>query len=495
MKAVDISPWGIVVLPFLLLPTITLLHIIYNIYFHPLRNCAGPKLWAASRVPWCWYQIQGRLQHKLLELHIKYGHAVRVAPNEISFSSDTAWKTIYGQRAVEMRKDPVFSLLTPTGAQNILVADRETHVRQRRLLSHAFSEKALREQESILQLHVSKLLDQLSSRCDTGPVNVVSWFNFLTFDLIGDMAFGEDFGCLAKGDYVPFVRAIQAMATELVYNQMWKYWGLIGLKKYFMSKEVAGKRIENIKRAMAAVNRRIERETGRKDFMHYILAANDGKGMSPEEIHVNAFSLNIAGSESTATALCGVVFFLLTHPRTHIRLVTEIRSAFESEVDITIVSTGDLVYMEAVIMESLRLYPPVAITMPRRTPPNGETIDGIHIPGETTVGVNHFSCYRHPDNFYRPNDFLPERWLAASRDLPPFDHDNRACMQPFSFGPRNCLGKNLARAEMRLALVKVLFRFDLELSPGQEEWQRGQKVQGFWQKPPLYCVVTPVKRA
>ena len=76
-------------------------------------------------------------------------------------------------------KDSVVDVFL-TRSSDILVADRETHVRQRRLLSHAFSEKALREQESILQLHVNKLLNQLSSRCETGPVNVVAWFNFLS---------------------------------------------------------------------------------------------------------------------------------------------------------------------------------------------------------------------------------------------------------------------------------------------------------------------------
>ncbi|KAK0773472.1 hypothetical protein LTR38_016552 [Friedmanniomyces endolithicus] len=394
-----------------------------------------------------------------------------------------------------MPKDPIFSLLTPTGVQNIMVADRETHTRQRRLLSHAFSEKALREQESLLQLHVSKFLEQLSNNSAAGPVNMVAWANLLTFDMVGDMAFGENFGCLDRGDYDPFVRAIQSMATELTYTQMWKYWRLQALPKYLMSKEVVGKRVENVKRAMAAVGRRLQRETSRKDFMHYILAANDEKGMSPQEIHVNAFSLNIAGSESTATALCGILFFILTHPHSYERLMAEITAAFGSETDITIASTHNLEFMDAVINESLRLYPPVAITMPRRTPLGGETIDGIYVPGGMTVGVHHFSCYRHPENFYRSNDFLPERFLAANRDLAPFQEDNRACLQPFSFGPRGCLGKNLARAEMRLALAKLLFRFAVKLQPGQEEWQRSQLLQGFWQKPPLYCILLPKNTA
>jgi hypothetical protein len=76
---------------------------------------------------------------RLLELHTQYGHVVRTAPNELSFTHPEAWKVIHGQRRLEMPKDPIFRLHTPTGAQNIMVADRETHSRQRRLLSHAFS--------------------------------------------------------------------------------------------------------------------------------------------------------------------------------------------------------------------------------------------------------------------------------------------------------------------------------------------------------------------
>lgn len=97
-----------------------------------------------------------------------------------------------------MGKDPVFSLLTPTGAQSmeisgpcawslaliiwrvdILTADRETHVRQRRLLSHAFSEKALREQEPILQYYVDKFLHQISLRA-TEPLDLTAWFHFIS---------------------------------------------------------------------------------------------------------------------------------------------------------------------------------------------------------------------------------------------------------------------------------------------------------------------------
>lgn len=312
------------------------------------------------------------------------------------------------------------------------------------------------------------------------------------FDLIGDLSFGENFGCLDTGDYVPFVGAIRDMATELTFTQMWKYWGLMGLRQFLMPKHVAGKRVEHMKWAMARVQRRMQLDTDRKDFLHYILAANDEKGMSPAEINVNAFSLNIAGSESTATLLSGATFFILSHPQVYARLVGEIRGKYKSEQEITLANSYNLEYLEAVLSETLRLYPPVAITLPRCVPAGGETIDGYAVPEGTTVGVNHFSCYHHPQNFYRPNSFLPERWLPGVCDAAPFDQDNRACMQPFSFGPRNCLGKNLAKAESRLIITRLLFRFDLELAEPQTDWQSRQTVHGFWEKGPLMCKLSQV---
>ena len=261
-----------------------------------------------------------------------------------------------------------------------------------------------------------------------------------------------------------------------------------------MPKGVAGARAGNMKRAMDTVDRRINMETSRKDFLSYILAANDEKGMSRKEIDVNAFSLSTAGSESTATLLSGATYLLLTHRPKYDLLINEIRSAFHSEEEIKLDSINNLDYLEAVLTESLRLYPPVAGTLPRQVPPGGETISGGYVPAGTSVGVNHFSCYRNPQNFHHAGDFLPERWLPGSRDKAPFDKDNQACLQPFSYGPRNCLGKNLAKAELRLIMVKLLWNFDLELEDESRGWMEQQKIWGFWVKPPLMCRLKAVKR-
>lgn len=466
---------------------------LYNVFLHPLRRFPGPKSWAASRIPWCIHQYRGRLHVEILRLHERHGSAVRIAPNELSFASEAAWRDIYGQRKTEMGKDPIFRLHTPTGAQNILVADRETHTRQRRLLSHAFSESALREQEPVLQIYAGKLLACVAERIQTGShVNIVDWLTFASFDLIGHMSFGENFGCLEAGEYAPFVAAITVMASELSVIQMCKYWGVMGLRMALMPKKVLGQRQKNMKTAMETVQRRIKTGSEHRDFLHYILKANDEKGMSPAEINVNAFSLSIAGSESTATALSGAFFLLLKHPEIYKRLIREIRAAYRHTDEITLASTSSLQYLEAVLRETLRMYPPVAITMPRVVPAStlgGDRIDEHFVPAGTAVGVNHFAASRLSGNFAQPDRFLPERWLSSSSGANTYAGDVKEASQPFSFGPRNCLGKNIARAEMRLLLAKLLFAYDWQMDAGQQEWM-DQKIQGFWQKKPLWCKAT-----
>lgn len=343
----------------------------------------------------------------------------------------------------------------------------------------------------------SKLSLPHSPEDQSFDVQTPSSHNITAFDLIGDLSFGENFGCLDNGDYHPFVRSIQAISKELTFAQMLRYYGILGLRQYFIPKGVSGARAENMKRAVQTVQTRIQKVTDRKDFLHYILAANEEKAMTPAEIHVNAFSLSIAGSESTATALCGATYEILSHPEVYKKLTAEIRGTFKSEGEIALSSINGLEYLDAVLNETLRNYPPVAITLPRVVPPGGETIDGSYVPAGTTVGVNHFSSYHHPQNFHRASEFLPERWLVKSEsvgDASPFAHDNKPCMQPFSFGPRNCLGKNLARAEMRLIMAKLLWMYDLELVDGGKNWLEGQKIFGFWEKPPLMCRLYPVER-
>ena len=86
------------------------MHAIYNLYFHPLARFPGPKLWAASRLPFIYSLLSGKLVKRERELHEKYGDIIRLAPDEISFANEQAWNDIYVFRRGHKRalRDPAF---------------------------------------------------------------------------------------------------------------------------------------------------------------------------------------------------------------------------------------------------------------------------------------------------------------------------------------------------------------------------------------------------
>lgn len=128
-------------------------------------------------------------------LHAKYGEVVRISPNEVSFTSgDTAWQDIYGFRTgklkghLNMQKDPAW-YAQPPRATHIIVASDDDHSRFRKVLSHSFSEKALANQEGLLQGYVDLLVNRLKevTAKDKAPQDMTKWYNWTTFDIIADL--------------------------------------------------------------------------------------------------------------------------------------------------------------------------------------------------------------------------------------------------------------------------------------------------------------------
>lgn len=169
--------------------------IVHRIYFDKLSHIPGPKINALSRIPYARHALAGTTVENVQALHDKYGDVVRVSPNEVSFTSgDTAWQDIYGFRTgklkghVNMQKDPAW-YAPPPKAPNIIVANDEDHTRFRKVLSHAFSDKALANQESLLQQYVDLLIIRLRENAakDQGPLDMAMWYNAATFDVIADL--------------------------------------------------------------------------------------------------------------------------------------------------------------------------------------------------------------------------------------------------------------------------------------------------------------------
>lgn len=198
----------------------------------------------------------------------------------------------------------------------------------------------------------------------------------------------------------------------------------------------------------------------------------------------NAIVLIVAGSETTATALIGTTWYLLKNPSCFAKLTEEIRSTFSSLGDITGDATANCQYLHAVVEEGLRVFPPVAAGLPRDCP--GAAIDGEYIPAGVTVSCENYALARDPRYWEDPDSFRPERWIGDGLK------DDKRAFQPFSTGPRACLGVNLAYLEMRVTLAKILFVYDMELvSTEIEDWNHTCKAFGLWQKADLLVKFHP----
>ncbi|KAJ5999780.1 Cytochrome monooxygenase lcsI [Penicillium waksmanii] len=485
---------------------------VYNLYLSPLAKFPGPKLAACTNLQNIYWTLTGQEHYKFKELHDRYGDVVRTGPRSLVYRSPQAWKDIYGHRKSEagsFLKDPSFYIRGPRGP-NIINADDENHSRLRRLFLPAFSERALRDQEDLVQSYVDLLVQRLNGEISASrsTVDLSRWYNFTTFDIIGDLAFGEPFGCLRDSNYHPWVKMIfGSMKLLAMQRPLGIYPFLAPIVRKLTPKKLTKMRQEHFALSIDKVHRRLAAKTERPDFMTYVMRFDDERSMSTQEMEANAAVMIVAGSETTATLLSGLTYYMLGNPSAYQKATSEVRGAFESYSDINVVGVSQLTYLNAAFEEALRVYPPAPGIIPRVVPKGGAAIDGEFIPEGTSVSGAHYSTYHAASHFKHADAFIPERWLYPKDKE--FDSDCRAAFQPFSLGPRNCIGQkcaphpritsinlkltscSLAYAEMRLIAAKILWSFDMSLDESSSEWNV-QKSYIVWERKPLLVKLSQV---
>ena len=182
------------------------------------------------------------------------------------------------------------------------------HARQRRLLSHAFSDNALRDQEGVIRGYVDTMISKLRTEAEkenNASVDIKSWMNYTTFDIMGDLMFGESFDCLKDSQLHPWIKLIFSSIKALsIAGAAQQFPILQVLLKALIPKEVTRKAKEHFDLAARRVDRRLDANIARPDFMSAILqnGLSEEKGqyldtkriMSRAEIHSNAFMYAVA---------------------------------------------------------------------------------------------------------------------------------------------------------------------------------------------------------
>ncbi|RDW63132.1 cytochrome P450 [Aspergillus mulundensis] len=432
-----------------------------------------------------------------LRLHEQYGPVVRVAPNEVTFAHPGAYADILLPRSENNQqqfvKDPVWWGRLPGHPDSLFnVISPEKHALMRRTLSPGFTARALRQQEPFIQKYVNLLVAQLQDLVTEGEgveVNMTPWFNYTAFDIFGDLAFGESFDCLQHSRHHPWVALLFNSIKAAVVVISTRYYPLVEsilLKCVPPSmREIQRDRYQQI---VDKVQRRLSWELQRPDLMSHLIDEGGALRLDAGEIFATFMMLTTAGSETTATALTGMFNYLVNHSTSSLRqLENEIRGAFSSTEDITLEAVRNLPFLNAVIHEGLRLCPPLPWVLPRIVPEGGSVVCGTWLPAgvmspplplpslrltgvsQTPVSIQAYTLNRDPALFHRSTSFLPERWLPSSASDPDscFFNDQRQAVRPFTIGPLACLGQQLAWAEMRLILAKLVWTFDFQATSGE----------------------------
>jgi len=263
-------------------------------------------------------------------------------------------------------------------------------MRVRGLLSNSFTEDSLRTQHPLIHHHVENLALKLrelaivSRNAESGTlVNMTDWVNFFTMDVIGDLAFGEPFGCIERGEYHIWVRTLFTYLKGMSLAAAPRYYpSLEFLLQRLIPRSIIDGQLRHQQYANERINKRLDTVTDRPDFMTSFMKNNvNFENMSRAEILSTFNFIIVGGAETSATVLTGLFNHLSRNEAVMHRLCSEIRGAFKREQDITIDACNGLPYLKAVLNEGLRMCNPIPGGLPRVVPPGGDTYSGVYLPG------------------------------------------------------------------------------------------------------------------
>lgn len=417
------------------------------------------------------------------KLHQKYGKVVRYGPNSISINSNVALSEIYGFKA-NVRKAHFYSTFpAQKGAWSTHSAiDKSLHARKKRVLSQAFSESAMRGlQPHILSVirtftdAIGDFLPQVSLGSEktavqewSTPKDMGLYANYMSYDVLGDICYGESFDTLESSKNRFAVRLVALSSKYHFLTAQMPSLKKLGLHRLLFPDLLAQRtRFMEYSRTRLQKRMQLGTDTDRRDFFYHLLKAKDpetGLGFSKQELWGESNVLLIAGSDTTSTAFSAAFFYLLHYPKYLNELTKIIRDSFKDVEDIVSgPKLNEVKLLRACIDESMRLCPPVPGLLPREVLAGGMEIDGIHFAAGTVVGVPIYALHHNSEYHFQPFVFDPSRFMAGDHNSTDRGHLKQSAFSPFSVGPRGCIGKGVAYLELTIALARTLWLYDLKM--------------------------------
>ena len=230
----------------------------------------------------------------------------------------------------------------------------------------------------MVDLFISRLQKQARAG---GVIEFIKWYNFITFDVIGDLVFGEQFHCLQEKQYHPWVLIVCNYINAIGLLQTSNFYPVLkALMIRCIPESVLREQRFCDQMTKEKVHERLDLGSKRPDIIEYVKNFNDEKGMTVPELEETLVILVMAGSETTSTTLSGITNYLVRNKPVLQRLTDDLRRAYKDEKEMTTTTLAGQAYLTVVIEEGLRLCPPIAAGLSRVVPKGGGSVCGHHLP-------------------------------------------------------------------------------------------------------------------
>ncbi|KAG5982500.1 hypothetical protein E4U55_001836 [Claviceps digitariae] len=420
----------------------------------PLRKIPGPTISLFTSLLLKWKEINAVRTLYIHALHEKYGPVVRIAPNEVSFTSWAALKEIYCSGGSGYDKSHFYDLFRIYGRRTMFTTlNKADHAKRKRMLADRYANTNVMrsvslegiQQRSRAFLH--RCTEAGSSATDIFIADVEIALHAYACDCVTHHLFHPN-GSDCIGNKADEEMMHQVAADDSLQNRLISHYsptlhrifaGILSLFLKPRSVPLADNYVlETTKRTEATsftLMSRLEEKTGTLD--HIDMAAECLDHM-------------VAGIDTTGDTLCFLMWELSQSRSAHLqrRLTEELQKNADLAID-------QLPFLDAILCEGLRCYPAIPMSLPRLVPRGGRVIDGFFLPANTIVSCQAHSVHRiNTDVFPEPDRFCPERWMDTEGDA-----DRRRLLFAFSNGGRGCVGRHLAMAEMKILLRDVYSRY------------------------------------
>ena len=340
------------------------------------------------------------------------------------------------------------------GDNSLFLLDGKEHQRRRRLLMPSFHSESLQ----VYSHQIVSITETLTDRWQVGkPFRVRPFIQEITLRVILRIVFGLD-----SGERYERIRKLISSLLEgissplssslIFFRSLQQDWGPLSPWGRFLRlkqqvKQLLYDEIRERRNSIAS-----EKSSSGQDILSLLMLAKDeqGQGMTDEELHDELITLLFSGHETTASALVWALYWIHYLPEVYDKLQFELETKGADQSEIV-----NLPYLNAVVSETLRIYPIALGTFPRILKSSMSLIGYDFEPG-TNLMVSIYALHQREDLYPEPKRFRPERFLQ--RQYTPYEYI------PFGGGSRRCLGSALAQLEIKLVIATILSRFQLALT-------------------------------